>query len=357
LVLDLDNTIWGGAIGDDGLEGIVLGQGNPLGEAFLEVQRMALALRERGIVLAVCSKNEEATARLPFREHPDMLLREEHIAAFEANWQDKCDNLETIARTLNLGLDSLVFLDDNPSERAAVRARLPMIAVPELPADPSYYPVVLSQAGYFEATSFVAEDRGRAGYYEANAKRNTLLRQVADVDDYLSSLQMVLSLEPFDAVGRARIAQLINKTNQFNLTTRRYTEDQVRAMESDASVYSLQARLKDSFGDSGMISVVICRREPALWTIDTWLMSCRVLGRKIEDAILNRLVLDAQEAGAEALIGTYLPTEKNRLVEHHYEKLGFTLVEEGEDGRTQWALRLQEFKPRHVPLTVAVKSH
>jgi FkbH-like protein len=352
LVLDLDNTIWGGAIGDEGIEGIVVGQGSAAGEAFLDVQRMALALRERGIILAVCSKNEDDTARLPFRKHPDMLLREEHIAAFSANWQDKCDNLEIIARTLNIGLDSLVLLDDNPSERAAVRARLPMLAVPELPADPAYYPLILSQAGYFEATAFVPEDLGRASFYEANVKRADLLRQAGDVSDYLASLRMTLSLAPFDGVGRARIAQLINKTNQFNLTTRRYSEDQVREMEEDSTLYTLQARLKDSFGDSGMISVVICRKETKRWRIDTWLMSCRVLGRMIEDAILNKLAIDARKAGAETLVGRFRPTEKNRLVERHYEKLGFALVQKDSDGSSEWALGLSDFTPRSVPLTV-----
>lgn len=346
LVLDLDNTLWGGAIGDEGLEGIVLGQGNPLGEAFLDVQQTALNLRDRGIVLAVCSKNEDENARAPFRKHPDMLLREDHIAAFIANWQDKSDNLETIAQSLNIGIDSLVFLDDNPSERAAVRARLPMVAVPELPADPAHYSLMLLQAGYFEATAFVGEDRQRASFYEANAKRAQSMQRSGDMAEYLASLNMELTLQPFDAVGRARIAQLINKTNQFNLTTRRYTEEQVKAMEGDPSLFTLQARLKDSFGDSGMISVVICQKESARWEIDTWLMSCRVLGRKIEEAVLQHLAAAARRDGATTIVGTYVATAKNKMVEDHYAKLGFA-----RDGDA-WRLDVGAYKDKPLPLKV-----
>jgi len=352
LVLDLDNTLWGGEIGDSGVEGIVLGQGDPIGEAFLEVQRSALDLRQRGIVLAVCSRNDEETARLPFRNHPDMLLREEHVAVFYANWRHKADNLQEIAQTLNLGLDSLVFLDDSPAERAAVRARVPMVATPELPADPAYYPLVLTSAGYFESLAFVPEDQQRASYYEANAKRVSLQQRAGGIDDYLASLKMQVSLKPFDALGRARITQLINKTNQFNLTTRRYAEDQVKAMEEDPSVYTLQVRLSDSFGDSGMISVVICRKQANLWQIDTWLMSCRVLGRKVENAVLNRLVADARAAGAECLIGSYIPTPKNKLVEDHYEKLGFQREGKKKAGRTEWMLELSDYVAVDVPIMV-----
>ncbi|MGH6948277.1 MAG: HAD-IIIC family phosphatase [Kiloniellales bacterium] len=352
LVLDLDNTVWGGEIGDIGVEGIVLGQGNPVGEAFLEVQRTALNLRERGIVLAVCSRNDEETARLPFRDHPDMLLREDHVAVFLANWRHKTDNLQEIAQTLSLGLDSLVFLDDNPAERAAVRARVPTVAAPELPADPAFYPLALTSAGYFESLAFVPEDRQRATYYEANAKRVSLQQSAGSIDDYLSSLKMNLSLKPFDAVGRARITQLINKTNQFNLTTRRYTEDQVEAMEDNPNVYTLQVRLSDSFGDSGMISVIVCRKEAALWRIDTWLMSCRVLGRKIENAVLNRLAADAKAAGAECLIGSYIPTPKNKLVADHYETLGFRRNERKASSCPEWSLRLSDYVASDVPITV-----
>jgi FkbH-like protein len=304
-------------------------------------------------VLAVCSRNDEETARLPFRKHPDMLLREEHIAVFSINWRDKADNLEGIARALNIGLDSLVFLDDNPAERANVRARIPAVATPELPADPAFYPLVLTSAGYFESLAFVSEDRERAGYYEANARRASLQQSAGSVDDYLASLKMTVSLKPFDAVGRARITQLINKTNQFNLTTRRYSEDQVKAMEEDPDVYTLQVRLSDTFGDSGMISVVLCRKRPKLWQIDTWLMSCRVLGRKVEHAVLKRLAADAKREGAESLVGVYIPTPKNQLVEQHYERLGFKPAGTGSSGRTEWVLRLSDHVAVDVPMIMS----
>ncbi|MEL6782494.1 MAG: HAD-IIIC family phosphatase, partial [Pseudomonadota bacterium] len=228
LVLDLDNTCWGGVIGDDGLEGIRIGQGTAEGEAFLAIQTYALQLKARGIVLAVCSKNEESTARLPFREHPDMALREDDIAVFIANWQDKATNIRHIARLLNIGTDALAFLDDNPAERARVRQMLPEVAVPELPDDPAYYPAALAQAGYFETTGLSSDDAKRAEQYNANAKRSMELESIGDYGDYLSSLDMTCDLSAFDAIGRTRIAQLVNKSNQFNLTTRRYTEADIR---------------------------------------------------------------------------------------------------------------------------------
>ncbi|HVV60706.1 MAG TPA: HAD-IIIC family phosphatase, partial [Pseudolabrys sp.] len=261
LVLDLDNTLWGGVIGDDGLEGIVIGQGNPRGESFLAVQQTAFDLRERGIVLAVCSKNDDLVARGPFREHPEMLLRENHIAVFQANWIDKASNLESIAKTLNIGLDALVLLDDNPAERAQIRAALPMVAVPELPDDPSWFAWILTAAGYFEAVSFSAEDKLRAESYASDAQRAEVMAKSRNLGDYLASLEMVIRFAPFDEQGRQRITQLINKTNQFNLTTRRYTEAEVTAMEADPSVFTLQVRLSDKFGDLGMIGVVICRPD------------------------------------------------------------------------------------------------
>jgi FkbH-like protein len=322
LVLDLDNTLWGGIIGDDGLEGIQIAQGDATGEAYLSVQRAALALRERGVVLAVSSKNDDDVARLPFRRHPDMLLREEHIAVFQANWNDKATNIAAIARELNLSTDAMVFLDDNPVERALVREVLPDVAVPELPANPALFARTLAAAGYFEAIAFSEEDRKRAGFYQGNARRAALQEQAVDLDAYLASLNMHIVFRPFDGTGRSRIAQLINKSNQFNLTTRRYTEADVAAIETDARCFTLQVRLLDAFGDNGMISVVICRRGPEnVWEIDTWLMSCRVLGRGVERMVLREIVLHARERGIETLIGVYRPTGRNAMVSDHYPKL------------------------------------
>jgi len=339
LVLDLDNTVWGGIIGDDGLEGIKIAQGDAIGEAHLAVQRMALNLRERGILLAVSSKNSDEVARAPFRQHPDMLLKLEHIAVFQANWNDKVSNIQAIAEELSLGLDSIVFLDDNPAERGFVRKLLPQVAVPELPEDPSAYARTLAAGGYFEAVAIAAEDLKRASFYEENAKRASLQMQSGGVDAYLASLAMTVTFQPFDGRGRVRIAQLINKSNQYNLTTRRYTEPEILEMERDPSVFTLQVRLADIFGDNGMISVVICRPvDNTTWKIDTWLMSCRVLGRKVEHIVLRKILEHARAVGIRKLIGTYRPTGRNQLVADHYCKLGFNKVREEESGISEWDL-------------------
>lgn len=354
LVLDLDNTVWGGVIGDDGIDHIVLGSGSALGEAFLAVQRMALNLRERGIMLAVSSRNEDATARAPFKEHPEMLLRDEHISVFQANWLDKASNIEAIAKELNIGVDAMVLLDDNPAERAYVRAALPMVGVPELPSDASWYPWFLSAAGYFEAIGFTVEDRLRVETYAADARRAAVMARSHDLGDYLRSLEMTINLAPFDQRSRQRIAQLINKSNQFNLTTRRYTEAEVAAAEADPSVFTLQARLRDRFGDLGMIAVVICRPsicdgEPA-WMIDSWLMSCRVLGRQVEMAMLSEIVAAAKQHGVRHLLGLYRPTAKNAMVNDHYAKLGFETLEISSTGDRHYRLHTTDFGPPVLPM-------
>jgi FkbH-like protein len=352
LVLDLDNTLWGGVIGDDGLDGIKIGQGSAAGEAHAAIQAYALSLRERGIILAVCSKNDEANARLPFREHPEMLLKEDHFAVFVANWSDKAGNLRTIAATLNIGLDALVFLDDNPAERAIVRQTLPEVAVPEVGDDPATYVGAVARAGYFEAMAFSDEDRKRAEYYSANSARLSAQQSITNMADYLQSLEMVATIGPFDEVSRARISQLVNKSNQFNLTTRRYNEAEVAAFQADPLKFTVQARLADRFGDNGMISVVIFDIGVEVWSCDTWLMSCRVLGRRMEEAVLAFVAKAATAAGAQRLRGTYLPTKKNGLVEKHFEKLGFSLVEQLEGGGTVWELDLNSYIIPDLPIRV-----
>jgi FkbH-like protein len=334
LVFDLDNTIWGGVIGDDQLDSIQVAPGDATGEAYRDVQQWILGLRKRGIVLAVCSKNEDNIARLPFREHPEMLLRESDIAVFQANWKDKPSNINAIAEELSFGLDAMVFLDDNPAERASVRQALPEVAVPELPGDPALYARTLAAAGYFEAVVFSEEDAIRAASYRDNARRVSLQKQIADIESYLKSLEMEITFQPFNPTARQRITQLINKSNQFNLTTKRYTEAQVAEFEHDLACFTVQVRLSDIFGDNGIISVIICRQSlPGEWDIDTWVMSCRVLGRRIENMVFDNILNHAKKYGIQKLRGMYIPTDRNKLVAEHYSKLGFTRIRD-ENGRT-----------------------
>jgi FkbH-like protein len=354
-VLDLDNTLWGGVIGDDGLDGIVLGNGSAKGEAFLAVQRFALALHGRGVVLAVSSKNQDEIARLPFRSHAEMLLKESDISVFQANWQDKASNLRVIAEKLNIGTDALVLLDDNPAERALVRREMPEVAVPEVSADPTDYPRLLAWAGYFDAVSLSREDAERGRYYEQNARRAELASSATDMDGYLASLDMEMTVSPFGPQGRSRIHQLINKTNQFNLTTRRYSEHQVEAFEIDPQALTFQIRLRDSFGDNGMISVVIGVADGETLEIDTWLMSCRVLNRGVETAVLGVLAAAARARGFSALRGVYAATAKNGLVRAHYQRLGFTRSG-GDEERSVWVLPLGGFADTSKHIRVFVKD-
>jgi FkbH-like protein len=349
LVLDLDNTLWGGVIGDDGLEGIVLGQGGSLGEAFVAFQNYARELSRRGVILAVCSKNDEANALAPFDKHPDMLLKRSDIACFVANWQDKPANLRAIAKALNIGIDSLVLADDNPFERNLVRRELPMVAVPELPEDPALYARCIADAGYFEALRITKEDIERSQQYQGNIQRELLRSSATDVESYLKSLDMRLIWRPFDQVGLQRIVQLINKTNQFNLTTRRYTQPEVVALMNDPTCFTLQLRLVDSFGDNGIIAIVIGKPTGpgnSEMLIDTWLMSCRVLGRQVEEATLNVAMAQAARLGTRNMIGEYGPTAKNDMVREHYGKLGFTIVATTEPDRTtRWTRSVTDFVP------------
>jgi len=353
LVLDLDNTVWGGVIGDDGLDGIVLGQGSALGEGFTAVQEYAKELARRGIILAVCSKNDEANAIEPFEKHPEMVLRRPDIACFVANWNDKAANLRRIAAELNIGLDALVFLDDNPFERNFVREQLPMVAVPEVPDDdPALVPGVLADAGYFESLGITAEDLERTSQYQENRARETLRATAGDMDGYLRALDMRMVWNRFDRVGQARVVQLINKTNQFNLTTRRYTDADVETIMAGPGNFGLQIRLLDRFGDNGIIAIVIGRTtQPGTVTIDTWLMSCRVLGRGVERTTLNLIAAQARAVGATSLVGEYIATKKNGMVRDHYEKLGFSVVEQSESASTA-VLDLERFAPAETYIQV-----
>ncbi len=345
LVLDLDNTVWGGVIGDDGLEGIAIGQGSPLGEAYTAFQEYARELSRRGVILAVCSKNDEANAMEPFDKHPEMVLKRGDIACFVANWENKADNIRQIAQELNIGLDSLVFIDDNPFERNLVRQELPMIAVPEVSDDPTGYPLALADAGYFEGLAVTDEDRERTSQYQGNKARDALKATVTDLPSYLRGLEMQLVWKRFDRIGLQRIVQLINKSNQFNLTTRRYTDEDVIAVMADPDAFGLQLRLTDRFGDNGIIAIIIGRlREKDLY-IDTWLMSCRVLGRQVEPTTLNLIAQQAERLGARRLVGEYIPTKKNAMVKEHYARLGFTKMEADPAGGNVNILDLSTFTP------------
>ena len=343
LVLDLDNTLWSGVVGDDGVEGIVIGCGSPIGEAFLEFQRKALSLRKRGVLLAVSSKNDEEQARRPFREIPDMALKEESFSAFYANWSDKAANIEAIAQELSLGLDAFVFVDDNPQEREVVRKFLPDVAVPEMPDDPACYSLVLDAAGYFETVSFSEEDARRADLYQA---RGALARIAPyDLDEYLASLDMKLTIESVNPRNRARVVQLINKSNQFNLTTRRFTDLEVQAMEADRRFETFALRLADKFDDHGIISVVVCEKDDSVLNILLWVMSCRVIGRGAEQAFFGFLVDKARKSGCATIKGQYIRTARNNLVEKHYARLGFRLESPESDagqGTTTWCLPVDQ---------------
>ena len=356
LVFDLDNTLWGGVIGDDGLEGLVLGEGSAVGEAHLALQRYAKQLKERGVILAVCSKNDPAIAEAAFNDHPEMLLKRSDISAFVANWNDKAENLKAIATRLNIGLDSLVFVDDNPVERARIRQSLPMVAVPELPTDIAHYVRCLADAGYFEAVAFTSEDRQRTEQYAANAERESLFELSGSLDDFLRNLQMSVVFGPFTAADLVRVTQLFNKTNQFNTTTKRYSAEEVAHFAAAEQTVTLQFRLLDKYGDNGLVSAMILRpdpKQPEIFEIDNWVMSCRVFGRQLEFEAMNIAVEQARRRGGKALRADYIPTPKNGVISELYSSLGFSTLNNRtlKDGGTCWFLDLTKYVTRSTHIS------
>lgn len=337
LVLDLDNTLWGGIIGDDGLGGIQLGEG-PDGEAFVDFQRWIKRLRERGVVLAISSKNAEVNAREPFQNHPAMILRESDLAAFKADWRDKATHLREIASELGLGLDSFVFVDDNPAERALIRSELPQVAVPELPPDPARYIDTLSRGNYFEMIHLSHEDRLRADAYAANFERRSLQQSTSDLPTFLTALQMMATVGELSDKTLARVSQLINKSNQFHLTTTRYSESKLLQRIGEGTLCRW-IQLKDLYGDHGLISVILAIPHDGVLLIDTWVMSCRVLSRGVEHLMLSVLVELAHSRGLSKLRGQYKPTPRNGLVAELYPSLGFEKLSEDDEG-TWWELDL-----------------
>ena len=348
LVLDLDNTLWGGVIGDDGVNGLILGRETPEGEAYTEFQKYVKALKNRGVILAVCSKNDDDVARSGF-SHPDSVLSLDDFVAFYANWDNKDVNIRKIASEINIGLDSLVFLDDNPAERAIVRENVPEVSVPEIdPSDVSSYIRVLEGAGYFDTAAVSEDDLKRTKTYQQNRQRASLEAVSGSYDDFLASLDMEAEIGSFREIYFDRIAQLTNKSNQFNLTTKRYTLADIKALSQDSKYITVYIRLKDRFGDNGVISLAVGEIRGEELHIILWLMSCRVLKRGVEDLMLDTLVDSAKKSGCRKLIGYYYPTAKNSMVKELYSRFGFTLISQDESNNTTWELKTEEYKPGKI---------
>ena len=347
LVLDLDNTLWGGVIGDDGLDGIQLG-GDAVGEAFRMWQSYVLALKNRGYVLAVCSKNTEAFAMEAFRKHPEMVLKEEDIALFVVNWNDKASNIEYISRVLNLGLDSFIFLDDSPFERDLVRKALPQVKVPELPEDPTQYISALEGSGLLEASGFSREDERRNQGYREEALRTTENLKYGNIEDYLKSLDMKADCSPFRREDIPRVAQLLQRSNQFNLRTQRLSEAACAAYMTETEMRAgFQIKLKDRFGDYGLISVVCCDVVDSQLAVTELVMSCRVLKRGVEDFIMNRLFQECLRRGLTGLRGEFIQTPKNQMVKTFYSNFGFECIEQHEN-REVWYCPVNAYTSRTV---------
>ncbi len=332
LVLDLDNTLWGGVVGEAGPQGIALGESAD-GEAFRAFQAHAKGLADRGIVLAVASKNNPEDAREPFIANSDMILTLDDIGAWEAHWEPKGASLGRIARDLNLGVDSFVFFDDNPAEREQVRQAQPEVAVVDAPADPSEYVRALQSGLWFEAVQLTREDQARSGQYAVERKRRELQQTFTTMDEYLTSLEMVADVREIDETDLGRAVQLLGKTNQFNLTTRRHTRDDLQALLRRERSFGTTLRIADKFGDHGLVGLVIAvpdEDEPETLRIDTWLMSCRVIARTVEQFQFREILRRARASGYRRVLGEYVPTKKNALVAPLYESLGFRAVDAGD---------------------------
>ena len=340
LVLDLDNTLWGGIVGDDGVENLEIGQETSMGQVFSEFQAYIKQQKDIGIMLNVSSKNEEENA-LAGLQHPDGTLKPEDFVLIKANWEPKSKNVADIAAELNIMQDALVFVDDNPAEREIIRTQLNGVAVPEI-GSPEQYIRVLDRSGYFEVTNLSEDDKNRSDMYKANLERKKQQESFGDYKEYLKSLEMQGTIKPFEPMYMARIAQLTNKSNQFNLTTKRYTQAEIEQAAADDSVITLYGKLEDKFGDNGVVSVVIGHKEKNVLHMDLWLMSCRVLKRDMEFAMMDTLVAACKEAGIIEIKGYYYPTAKNKMVEKFYALQGFALESSDEQGNTVWSYPIPE---------------
>jgi FkbH-like protein len=344
LVLDADNTLWGGVIGEDGLDGIRLGPPSAIGERYLEFQQYLNELSNRGVLLALASKNNPEDVICALTRHSSAVLSPDDFVSFKVNWDDKSDNIRQIASELQLGLDSFVFLDDNPAERSAVRRELPDVIVPEISGEPSESIAALERGLYFQAVRLTQEDKARSASYRATAKQAAVAGSAGSVDDYLASLNMSIDCGSVDAETITRVAQLINKTNQFNLTTPRYSQEQVHAFMTSPSYWCRWYRLRDRFADHGLIGVLIARLADKTWALDTWLMSCRVIGREVESFMFRDLISAAANSGASRIVAQYVPTAKNNLVAKLLPNLGFVAEDSGGFGLDVQAARLPECK-------------
>ena len=342
MILDLDNTLWGGVIGDDGIAGIEIGELGK-GHVFTNLQRWLKQLREYGIILAVCSKNEELIAKEPFEKHEEMVLRLSDISLFVANWDDKVSNIRMIQESLNIGMDSIVFLDDNPFERNLVREKIPEIEVPELPEDPCLWLGFLQKQNYFETASYSSDNSDRTKQYQAEFERKKSEKNFESIDDYLKSLEMVGDYKAFEPDRYPRIAQLTQRSNQFNLRTVRYTEDEIKHIAENDRYITLYFTLKDKFGNHGLVSVVIMERRSDALFIDTWLMSCRVLKRGMEEFVINAIVQTAKKTGYGTILAEYIPTSKNMMVRDIYTAMGFEKT-----GERTFKMNTDNYKTRNT---------
>ena len=346
VILDLDNTTWGGVIGDDGIENIQIGSLG-IGKSFSEFQYWIKKLKERGIILAVCSKNTEAIAMEPFEKHPEMVLGLKDISVFRANWENKADNIRQIQSILNIGFDSIVFLDDNPFERNIVRENIPKICVPELPEDPANYLEFLYDLNLFETASFSNEDSERTKLYQIEAERVKVYKKFTNEDDFLKNLNMLSDIQSFNKFNIPRIAQLSQRSNQFNLRTIRYSEADIEKISVSNDYLSFAYTLEDNFGNNGLICVVILKKEcQNTLFIDTWFMSCRVLKRGMENFVLSTIINTAKENGFNTIIGEYISTNKNDLVKDHYTDLGFRK----EQNRFYLDIKDYQEKPNYIKI-------
>ena len=322
IVLDLDNTLWGGIVGEDGFDGIHLGP-QPPGNTFYEFQKYLKALSQRGILLAINSKNNSSDALQVISEHPYMVLRKEDFSSIRINWNDKVTNMKEIANELNIGIESLLFFDDDPVNRQLIRDTFPLITTPELPSDPSYYPKILQELPDFSLLKITDEDRNRKQMYKDQENRKILENQSNNIDDFLKSLNLKIVIKNASSFTIPRISQLTMKTNQFNLTTKRYQENEIKNFSHNEQMLVGCAQVSDKFGDNGITGVFIVSKKINEWYIDTFLLSCRVIGREIEKAMLNYIINEAKKAGVSRIIAKYIPTEKNKPIEDFLPRCGF----------------------------------